>query len=112
MISVSPSSPRRLRLGDARDPAIDRDDNIAPLPRDRPQRIVIEAVPFVDAIGDVEVGPRTEQPQAEQQDRRRRHAVGVIVAVDGDPPAGANCLRAESRPLARPPAATPGRAAR
>ena len=90
MMSVSPSCGRGFGFGDAGDAAIDRDDDIGAAGGERAERVVVEAVAFVDAIGDVEVDPCTEQSQAEQQDRGGRHAVGVVVAVDGDPPAVAD----------------------
>jgi hypothetical protein len=48
---------------------------------------VIEAVAFVDAVGDVVIGPRAQEPQAEQQDGGGGDAVGVVIAVDRDPAA-------------------------
>ena len=81
-----------FRFGDARDAAIDGDDHVAALRGDRPQCVVVEAVAFVDAIGDVVIRLRAEQLEAEQQNRRGGHAVGVVIAVDGDSPAGANRL--------------------
>ena len=75
----------RLGFGDAGDAAVDGDDDLRPFERERPHRVVIESVAFVDAIGHVVVGVRAQQLEAAQQNRGRRHAVGVVVAVDDDP---------------------------
>src|SRR5688572_14742471 len=51
---------------------------------------MIEAVAFVDSVGDVEVGFCAEQAEAQEHDGGGRHAVGIVVAVDGDAAAVAN----------------------
>ncbi len=75
---------------DAGDSAVDGDDDIASLGRDCAQRVVVEAVAFVDAIGDVGVCSRSELLEAEKQDRAGSNTVGVVVAVDSDASAGVN----------------------
>ena len=74
----------RLRLGQAGDAAIDRDDQRRPALGQRPQRLVVQPVAFFEPIGHVvrHIGP--EQPQADNEDRRAGHAVGVVVAIDDD----------------------------
>ena len=56
-----------LGFGDAGDSAVDRDDHVAACGGDRSQRVVVEAVAFVDAVGDVRVGLRAEQLEAEHR---------------------------------------------
>ena len=79
-----------LCFGDAADAAVDGDDQVATPGGDCSQRFVVEPVAFVDAAGNVRVGFRAELFEAEQEDRAGGDAVGVVVAVDGDAPAGAN----------------------
>jgi hypothetical protein len=46
-------------------------------------RVVVEAVALVNTVGDVVIHIRSEHLQEMPEDRNRRDAVHVIVAVDG-----------------------------
>ncbi len=78
-------------LGDARDSAIDaHHEPLRILLMQLPQRLAIDAVTFFEAGGDVIVGPPTGERDAVPQQGRGGDAVDVVVAVNRDPPLGAN----------------------
>jgi hypothetical protein len=85
-----PKFASRLSFSHARDAAVDGYNDIAALPCNRPQRFMVEAVTFLDAVGHIVIGFCPQQPQTCQQDGRRRHAVGVIISIDCDAPTGPN----------------------
>ena len=78
-------------LGHAGDPAVDRDDEVRSLPGQRRQGVGVEAVSLLEAVGDVPRGLGVDRFEAAHQDRRGAHAVGVVVAIDDDLPAGPGC---------------------
>ena len=75
---------REVGLGGAGDAAVDRHDRAFALLGEFVQRVCVEPVALVDAMGDVVVDLGTQEPQAPQEDGGGGHAVGVVVAVDGD----------------------------
>ncbi len=77
-------------FGDGRDAAINGDDDFRPRGGELTQSFVVEAVAFFEPARDVEIRLAAEQAQALQQERGGRHAVDVVVAVDGDLPAVAH----------------------
>src|SRR5438552_3959075 len=77
-------------FGNAGDSAVDGDDDVAALIGDCSEGLVVEAVAFVDAVGDVRLRLCAEKLEAKQKDRARGYAVGVVVTVDGDSSAGAD----------------------
>ena len=78
------------RLLDAADPAIHGDQQIGLIGGQRADGFGVQPVAFVDAMGDVVADFGAEQFQAQPENRRAGHAVDVVVAVDGDPPSGAD----------------------
>ena len=74
-------------LGDACDAAVDRHDEARALACERGEGLRVEAVAFFEPVGHVPGGIGIERVEALDQDRRRTHAVGVVVAVDDDLPA-------------------------
>jgi hypothetical protein len=77
-----------LRLGQAADPAIDRNHHRRPRLGDLPQGFGVEPVALLQAVRHVEVGLAPQQAQGLPEDSRPREAVHVIVAVHAHPPAG------------------------
>ena len=75
-------------LGKAGDAAVHRDHQLCPGLGDLPQRLRVQAVAFLQAVGHVEIdGLRSHEVQALPEDRGAGDAVGVVVAVDADCPA-------------------------
>ena len=72
--------------------AIDGDHHSHAVRRQCGQRFVVEPVALLDAVGHVEaqVGIRARSLDRPPQDGGGRDAVGVVIAVDGDAPAGAH----------------------
>jgi len=85
-LEAEPASPFRLRgRGDA---AVDRDHEVRAVGGELLEGLGVEAVALVLAAGHVPGGLGVEGLEAADEDRRRAHAVGVVVAVDHDLPAG------------------------
>ena len=80
------------RLGDARDAAIDRDDEARSLGGERLERRGVESVALLDPVGHVPDAAAIRRRRARGiecleavgEDRRGAHAVGVVVAIDDD----------------------------
>ena len=72
---------RRLDRGDA---AVDGDDQLGAVVAELRDRLGVEAVAFVDAVGDVEVGVAAEDADGVPEDGGGGDAVDVVVAVDDD----------------------------
>ena len=93
MVRDDQFQPRLARghgLCDAGDPAIDGDrPSTCPAPPDLRERLVVQAVAFVQAVGHVIADVGTQQLQAVVEQPGGRHAVDVVVAVDHDPPPAA-----------------------
>ena len=75
-------------LGHARDPAIDRDDEARALRGERLEGCGVQAVALLQPIGHVPRGLCVERIEASHEDRGGAHAVGVVITVDDDLPAG------------------------
>lgn len=73
----------RRNIRDRSDAAVHRDEQVRLL-RNLLERPAVEAVALRHAVGDVEVHLRAEFAQRPRQERRRRHAVDIVVAVDRD----------------------------
>jgi hypothetical protein len=73
-----------LGLLDGGDAAVDRDDQLRALVAQLGQRLGVQAVAFLDAVGDVELGVPAEHADRVPQDAGGRDAVDVVVAVDDD----------------------------
>jgi hypothetical protein len=76
------------RLGErlvARRAAIHRDEEARAPRRERPDRLHVGAVPFRDAVGDVDLVVDAAVPQIPPEQRRGAGAVHVVIAEDRDP---------------------------
>ena len=78
---------RESRL-DASDAAIDADHQRCSALGQRPQRVAREPVAFFQPIGHVVRCVRSNQLEAREENRRRGHAVGIVVAIDDNLPPG------------------------
>ena len=85
---LQPEVAGMLRLRDRRDPAVDRDHEAHALRRQRRERLGVEAVALFLPARHVPRGLGVERLQAADEDRGGAHAVGIVVAVDRDLPAG------------------------
>ena len=81
---LEPEPCRLLDLGDGRDAAVDRQDELDALSCEARERLHVEPVAFLESRR--EVPGRIGAELAEQEDRERggADAVGVVVAVDAD----------------------------
>ena len=82
---VDPARRRRGDLRDARGPGVDRHDQRDAVPRrglDRRQR---QAVPLLQAAGDVRDGVQAEPPEGEHELGEAGQAIGIEVAEHHDP---------------------------
>ena len=116
-----PELARERDLLDGRDRAVDGDQQPRAARGQPPDGRRREAVAVADAVGQVAVDVGAERAQRAHEDRRRADAVDVVVAVDGDPRAGARRARriiatasldARERARRRAPRRPPGRRAR
>ena len=82
---VEAAFPRLGHLGDGRDPAVDGEDEPAPLVREPRERLAADAVTFVEATRQVPCDLGAELAQQEDGQRRGGDAVDVVVAVHADP---------------------------
>ena len=82
---IDPELAGHRRLGGAGDPAVDGDHELRPLRRQAAERLGVEAVPLLEAVGHIPLRRRPEGLKTAQEDRRGAHAVGVVIAVDHDP---------------------------
>ena len=71
-----------------RDPAVDREDETAALVGEPRERLPAKAVAFVEAARQVPLDLGAELAQDQDGESRRADPVGVVVAMDADPPAG------------------------
>ena len=76
--------PGDFRLGDASDAAVDCHHEARALRGERRQSLGVEAVALLLPAWHIPNGLRVDRLQAADQDRRRAHAIGVVVAVDHD----------------------------
>ena len=81
----------RRNIRDRSDAAVHRDEQVRLL-RNLFECLAVEAVALRHAVGDVEVHLRAEFAQRPRQERRRRHAVDIVVAVDRDVLTPLQCL--------------------
>ena len=82
---VEPERPRRGHLLDRGDRAVDGDQQVRPARGELVDRGAGEPVAVVDPARQVPVHVGAERAQRAHEDRRRAHAVDVVVAVHGDP---------------------------
>ena len=75
-------------LGHARDAAVDRDHDLGTPGRERFERLGVEAIALLEPVRHIPAHLRVDCLQATHQDRGGAHAIGVVVAVDHDRPAG------------------------
>ena len=75
---------RQVRRRDRGDPAIDGDQQPGARLGQGADRLAVQAVAFVDAVGDVVIDLGPEQRQQLPEDGDAGDAVDVVVAVDGD----------------------------
>jgi len=68
----------------SRGAAIDGDDDLDALGRERPQRRAVRAVSFLETVGDVERRVGARGAEESQHQRRRRGTVDVVVAKHRD----------------------------
>jgi len=73
---------RQRGLFAACDPAVDRDDQLRALVGEPGNGLAVQAVPFVEAVGQVVPHLGAQQLQALAQDGGAAHAVDVVVPVD------------------------------
>ena len=78
-------APGERRLFDRGDPAVHGDDELPAVGGDLLERFAVDAVAFVEAAGNVEIDVGVNEFECVPEDRRRGHAVDVIVAVDDNP---------------------------
>src|SRR5664280_646910 len=83
---------RELDLLDGRDRAVHADQQPRAPRRQSPHRRRAQAVAVAGTIGQIGVDVRADRPQRAHEDRRRAHAVDVVVAVNRDSPARAGVL--------------------
>ena len=82
---IDPEIAGHRRLGGAGDPAVDGDHELRPLRRQAAERLGVEAVALLEAVGHIPLRRRPEGLKTAKEDRRGAHAVGVVIAVDHDP---------------------------
>ncbi len=66
------------------DAAIHRDDDADAILHQLGQGSLVQSIPLVHAVGDVGTGMTAKCAQRLDQERRRRDAIGVEIAIDGD----------------------------
>ena len=81
---VEPQLFRASHLGDRGDPAVDGEDEGAPVTGQPVERLARDAVPLLEPAREVPGDVRAELPQDEDGERRGADAVRVVVAVDAD----------------------------
>ena len=81
-----PEPPGCFRLSDAADAAVDGDDQRSAAHRERFQRLVVQAVAFVDAMRHVIGNLSADERQAFIEQRRAGNSIGVVIAIDDDRP--------------------------
>ena len=82
---IDPQLAGHVRLGGACDPAVDGDHELCPLRRQAAERLGVEAVALLEAVGHIPFRRRPEGLETAEEDCRGAHAVGVVIAVDHDP---------------------------
>ncbi len=75
----------KLCFGDAGNPAIDGNDQRRVGVGDLLQSFLVEAIAFVQAIGDMIMDIGVQQAEAADEDGGGRDTVGIVVTVDHDP---------------------------
>ena len=81
---VEPERVGACDLGDRRDPAVDREDEVDAVLRELLDRLRGEPVALFEAAREAPLDVRAELAQRQKRDDRRRDAVDVVVAVDAD----------------------------
>ena len=81
---VEPELLRAGDLGDRGDPAVDGDDECAPVAGQPVERLARDAVALLEPAREVPGDVRAELPQDEDGERRGADPVRVVVAVDAD----------------------------
>ncbi len=82
---VDPARRRRGDLRDARGPGVDRHDQRDAVPRRGLDRRERQAVPLLQAAGDVRDGVQAEPPEGEHELGEAGQAIGIEVAEHHDP---------------------------
>ena len=92
------------------DPVVDRDDHAGRLLRGQEvrDRLLVERVPVLGAVGDVPGDVRAGEPEEVDEDDGADHAVDVVVAVDQDALALADGSRRAAPRPSRRRGASPG----
>ena len=81
---LEPERARVLDLGDGRDAAVDRQDEVEALLGEPRQRLAVQAVPLLEPRGKMPRDVGVQLAQQQDGERRRADAVGVVVAVHAD----------------------------
>ena len=80
--------PSCFGLSDAADSTIDRNHHRRASVRQLAERVVVQAITLVQAIGDEVADVGAQQSEAVKEQRRSGHSVGVVVAIDDDSAVG------------------------
>src|SRR5574341_2012726 len=81
---VQPDVPRVKRLVRRTDAAVHGDDQSGAVRFQLVQRLVVQAIAFVEAVGYVTAHVRAEALQGLHEQGGGRHAVHIVISVDGD----------------------------